>query len=218
MSDSANSGPTDSLDDSFSDSELEARIRVGQLDALVMYLEANKRALLAHIERKIGADLRKRIDPDDIFQETVLAALQGLPAAAAQIQDVFGWLRHLAEQRTVDLARHHRAEKRDPRREVSAPQRGSDPSGAGVELIALLSASLTTASMAAVRGERLIRLEACLSDFSAESREALRLRYVEGLPTKEIAARLGRSDVSVRVLLSRTLQQLQKRLSEGSSI
>jgi RNA polymerase sigma-70 factor, ECF subfamily len=214
MSDSANSDPTEGAGDSQSDSELEARIRVGQRDALVMYLEANKRALLAHIERKIGGDLRKRVDPDDVFQETVLAALQGLPAAAGNLHDVFGWLRHLAEQRTVDLARHHRAEKRDPRREVSAPPRRVD-SAASVELIALLSASRTSASMAAVRGERLLRLEECLADFPAESREALRLRYAEGLPTKDIAARLGRSDVSVRVLLSRTLQALQKRLSES---
>ena len=76
MSDSANSDPSDGSDDSLSDTELEARIRVGQLDALVMYLESNKRALLAHIERKIGVDLRKRIDPDDIFQETFRIALE----------------------------------------------------------------------------------------------------------------------------------------------
>ena len=221
MSDSAKSDPAERDEDadfSESDAELEARIRAGQMDALVMYLEANKRALLAHIERKIGADLRKRIDPDDIFQETVLAALRNLPTAAGTIQDVFGWLRHLAEQRAVDLARHHRAEKRDPRREVSGHQQGTDPAAASIELIALLSASLTTASMAAVRGERQLRLQACLSEMSDESCEALRLRYGEGLPTKEIAARLGRSDVSVRVLLSRTVQDLQKRLSEGTSI
>ena len=181
-----------------------------------MYLEANKRTLLAHIERKIGADLRKRIDPDDIFQETVLAALRGLPAAAGNIQDVFGWLRHLAEQRAIDLARHHRAGKRDPRREAPGRQPAADSAAASVEMIALLSTSLTTASMAAVRGERQVRLQACLTGLSTESREALRLRYGEGLATKEIAARMGRSDVSVRVLLSRTLQELQKRLAEGS--
>jgi RNA polymerase sigma-70 factor (ECF subfamily) len=71
--------------------------------------------------------------------------------------------------------------------------------------------------MAAVRGERQVRLEACMAELPPESREALRLRYGEGMPTKEIATRLGRTDVSVRVLLSRTLQQLQQRLSEGSS-
>ncbi|HEX3313468.1 MAG TPA: sigma-70 family RNA polymerase sigma factor [Gemmataceae bacterium] len=222
MSDSAKSDPADNDapgdDGAVSDAELEARIRAGQMDALVMYLEANKRTLLAHIERKIGADLRKRIDPDDIFQETVLAALRGLPAAAGNIQDVFGWLRHLAEQRAIDLARHHRAGKRDPRREVSGRQPAADPGAASVELVALLSASLTTASMAAVRGERQGRLQACLTGLSPESREALRLRYGEGLATKEIAARMNRSDVSVRVLLSRTLQALQKLLADETSI
>ena len=214
--DVARTGGAAGTNASVSDAELEARIRAGQMDALVMYLEANKRTLLAHIERKIGADLRKRIDPDDIFQETVLAALRGLPAAAGKIQDVFGWLRHLAEQRAIDLARHHRAGKRDPRREASGRQQGTDGASASVELVALLSASLTTASMTAVRGERQVRLKASLTGLSADSREALRLRYGEGLATKEIAARMRRSDVSVRVLLSRTLQDLQKLLAEGS--
>jgi RNA polymerase sigma-70 factor (ECF subfamily) len=220
MSESAKSGRSDSdsaSDVAISEAELEARIRVGQMDALVMYLEAKKNALLAHIERKIGGDLRRRVDPDDIFQETVLAALRGLPTAAGNIEDVFGWLRYLAEQRAIDLARHHHAEKRDPRREVSGHQKGSDPGAASVELIALLSASLTSASSAAVRGERQRRLEECMAELPAESREALRLRYGEGMPTKEIATRLGRTDVSVRVLLSRTLQQLQQSLAEGSS-
>jgi RNA polymerase sigma-70 factor (ECF subfamily) len=35
---------------------------------------------------------------------------------------------------------------------------------------------------------------------------------VDGLPTKEIAERLGKSDVAVRVLLSRTVQKLQQLL------
>ena len=197
-----------------SESTLEARIRAADTSALVVYLETKKNSLLAHIERKIGADLRKRIDPEDVFQETILAALRELPTAAGAIEDLSGWLRHLADQRIVDLARHHRAEKRDPRREVSGHQKGADPMAASVELIALLSASMTSASMKAVRGERQVRLQDCLKQFSPESREALRMRYGEGLATKEIAAQLGKSDVSVRVLLSRTLQELQKRLAE----
>ena len=104
-----------------------------------MYLEANKRALLAHIERKIGGDLRKRVDPDDVFQELVLAAAsRSSSRAAGNIHDdVFGWLHDiLAEQRAVDLARHHRAEKRDPRREVAGRVQGADSAAASVELIA----------------------------------------------------------------------------------
>ena len=42
----------------------------------------------------------------------------------------------------------------------------------------------------------------------------LRLRYLEGLPSKEIADRLGKSDGAVRVMLTRSLDKLQKLLAE----
>jgi DNA-directed RNA polymerase specialized sigma24 family protein len=40
------------------------------------------------------------------------------------------------------------------------------------------------------------------------------LRYGEGLATKDVATRLGKTDVATRVLLSRLVQQLQERLEE----
>ena len=44
-----------------------------------------------------------------------------------------------------------------------------------------------------------------LAELPEEQREALRLRYLEGLPSKEIAARLGKTDGAVRVMLTRAL-------------
>jgi DNA-directed RNA polymerase specialized sigma24 family protein len=37
---------------------------------------------------------------------------------------------------------------------------------------------------------------------------------VDGLTTKDIAGRIGKSDVAVRVMLSRTVQKLQQLLGE----
>ena len=51
----------------------------------------------------------------------------------------------------------------------------------------------------------------------AESRDALRWRYVDGLPTKEIAGRLNKSDGAVRVLLTRTLHKLQELLGPDAA-
>ena len=42
-----------------------------------------------------------------------------------------------------------------------------------------------------------------------DQREALRLRYLIGLPSKEIAERLKKSDGAVRVMLSRGIARLQ---------
>ena len=55
-----------------------------------------------------------------------------------------------------------------------------------------------------------------LETLAPDAREALKLRYVEGLPSKEIAARLGRTDGAVRVLLTRSLQKLQEILSHNA--
>lgn len=54
------------------------------------------------------------------------------------------------------------------------------------------------------------RLDAALESLAAECREALRLRYTDGLPTKQITEKLGKTDGAVRVLLTRSLQRLQE--------
>lgn len=194
------------------DDVLESRLRAGDVDALASYVGRKRTALLAFVERRLGADLRRRVDPDDVCQETVVASLQALARGDALPDALFAWLCALADQRIADVARRHHAEKRDVRREVSAHTPISGPNETSAELIALLSASLTSASLRAVRSERQARLEACLAELPEPTREALRLRYGEGLPTRDVAERLGKTDVAVRVLLSRTLQELQKRL------
>jgi RNA polymerase sigma-70 factor (ECF subfamily) len=50
---------------------------------------------------------------------------------------------------------------------------------------------------------------AALDTLPEDQREALRLRYLVGLPSKEIAVKLGKSDGAVRVMLTRGLSRLQ---------
>ena len=82
------------------------------------------------------------------------------------------------------------------------------------ELVELLAASLTTPSAAFSRDQREQVLQQALSSLAPAAREAIRLRYLENLPSKEIAARLGKSDGAVRVLLTRTLRQLESELAQ----
>ena len=81
----------------------------------------------------------------------------------------------------------------------------------------MLGVTLTTPSMAAVRDERQERLAAVIASFPSEHREALRLRYGEGLPTKEVAQRRGKTDVAIRVLLARLVRRLQDLLEPGET-
>jgi RNA polymerase sigma-70 factor (ECF subfamily) len=179
-------------------------------------VEAHRPRLVAFIAQRMSPGLRQRLDPDDIVQEVSLAAVRpaGATAPEGPPRDPFSWLCHVAEQRIVDAHRRHfGAAKRDAGREISidAPLRNAaddDPGG----FASLLAVSMTTPSQALSRDAKEYRLARAVESLPPEQRDAVRLRYVDGLPTKEIAERLGKSDVAVRVLLSRTVQKLQQLL------
>jgi RNA polymerase sigma-70 factor (ECF subfamily) len=190
------------------DEALIARIRQGDVDALAEFIERRRPQLTAFIERKMSAALRRKVEPDDLIQEVSVACMKAVADVDLADRDPFGWLCQMAERRIIDAHRHHfAAKKRSAAREVALGSPGGDTKQAG--LIDLLVASMTSASAAFSRDQRQLKLLAALDQLPEESREALRLRYVESLPSKEIAERLGKTDGACRVLLTRSLKKLQ---------
>jgi RNA polymerase sigma-70 factor (ECF subfamily) len=191
---------------------LVARVRAKDAAALAEFLERRQPALLAFVERRLGSALRGKVEPQDVLQELAVKALRELPKSDLTTLDPFGWLCHLTEQCIVDGHRHFSAGKRASAREMP----GNVPVGEGSQdLVALLAASMTTPTQAVVRNEREQRLLDALATFPEEHREVLRLRYVDGLSTKDIAARVKKTDVAIRVLLSRLIHRLQELLEPG---
>ena len=99
------------------------------------------------------------------------------------------------------------SQKRDARREVGL--HGAPDAGDGGGLVDLLVASITSPSKAFSRDQREFHLWAAFEKLPEDCRAALHLRYVEALPTKEIAARMGKTDGAVRVMLTRSLKKLE---------
>jgi RNA polymerase sigma-70 factor (ECF subfamily) len=182
--------------------------------SLAKLLEDRRPQLLAYIERRLGTALRRKVEPLDIYQEVALSALNSWAGQQPAGRDPFGWLCQIAEQRIVDAHRRFAAQKRSADREVSAHAK---PIDASRELIDLLAASLTSASQAFARNERQAKLHAAIGQLAPEAREVLRMRYVEGLPTKAIAEAVGKTDGAVRVLLTRTLHKLQELLGPDAA-
>jgi RNA polymerase sigma-70 factor (ECF subfamily) len=195
------------------DQKLIEQIRAHDEQALGEYLTLRRPQLSAFIERRLGAALRRKVEPDDLFQETSAEAVRTLAQTDFAQREVFGWLCQIAERRIIDAHRKYIAsQKRDAGREVSI--HGTPDTSRG-GLIDLLVASMTTASQAFSRDQKQIRLLSALENLPAEQREALRLRYVDGLPSKDIAERLGKTDGAVRVMLTRSLARLQQLLGVG---
>jgi RNA polymerase sigma-70 factor (ECF subfamily) len=172
--------------------------------------------MLAH--RYLSDQLRRRIDPSDIVQVTFLEAKRDLSAFRGETPAEFaGWLRGMLKNNIASALSHHvMTQKRSTKKEVHANADAGD-SGSHNNWIAQLPGGKTSPSGIAVREEAVMAMMDALHQLPETQAEAIRLRYMEGLPLKEIVERMGKSDTAVAGLLKRGLQKLRILLDTGSS-
>lgn len=203
------------MDDS--DTALVQRIKSGDGEALASYITQRSPQLLSFIEKRMSDALRRRVEASDILQELTTSAWQSLAGVEWGDREPFGWLCQQAERRIIDAHRRHfGAQKRAAGREVNLSAGASPGGDDGRGMADLLAASMTSPSAVLSRQQKEFHMLQALDSLPQDAREALRMRYVDGLPSKEIAQKLGRTDGAVRVLLTRSLQKLQEILSHNS--
>src|SRR5688572_3592663 len=143
--------------------DLATRLKAGDADALADFMQQHRPQLMAFIERQLGTALRRKVEADDVFQETSAEAVRALPEAELGDRDPFSWLCQIAERRIIDLHRRYfEAQKRDAGREVPLGAGGGSGSGSdtmGGGLINMLVASMTTPSQAFSRNARELKLQ-----------------------------------------------------------
>ena len=195
------------------DTDNTVQLRRGDPTALTFFLQENKPALMAFINKRVGNHLRRQIETEDIYQEASLEALRSLEKVDLNNREPLNWLFQICERKIIDAHRKYFAsQKRDASREAAIAE-GSQAAGG---LANLLIASLTTPSAAFSRDQKQLRMLAALDTLPDTQREALRLRYLVGLPSKEIAVKLDKTDGAVRVMLSRGLSRLQELLNDDA--
>ena len=176
--------------------------------ALVRAAQKGDRSAYGHLysryARMVHGILLARIAPpyvEDLVQDVFLQALPKLPSL--RDPDYFpGWLAAIARNRAADFHRNAKADV--PLDETSAAEK-SPASMALVTPQTSHSSAEAHAVLAAIRS---------LPD---AYREPLILRLVEGMTGPEIAARTGLTHGSVRVNLSRGMQQLREILNRKAS-
>lgn len=194
--------------------ELIQRVKEQDAEALAEYIQLNRDRLSGFIRSITGDHLLSVVELDDLVQEVSTAALTSFGTAPLTEYEPMQWLQQIARRRVVDAHRFHfDAKRRDAGRQQSihSPS-GADSSGQGLE--ALLAASMTSPSAAMSRDVRMVRMQEAINALSPEQRDIIQMRYAEGMPTKQIAEKVGKTDVAVRVLLSRSMRQLEKELED----
>ncbi len=197
------------------EAELLERAIGGDQVALERLMMAHHSHLSADLGQRLPVGMRALISVDDVLQETYLCAFRDIPSFQPRGPGAFyRWLARIAENRLLDAIKAERAVKRGGGRAKAEAPTGREPdSVAGwLEMLAVYE---RTPSQSAAGHQVVAMIQSALGDLKEEYREVLRLRYVEGLPVSEAAARMKRTEGAVCLLCHRALRRLRQDL--GSS-
>ena len=187
---------------------LLASARQGNRESLGRLLQwyANYLGILASAQ--LDRRLRRRLNPSDIVQETMLAAHRDFSDFRGETQgELLCWLRTILIHRLHRSFEHNvKVEKRDVRREVSIDDVSNRLEESAVNLAAILPARGESPSAPMRARERSVELADQLSALKPEYREVIVLRILRGLAFDEIASQMGRSSGAVRMLWLRALE------------
>jgi RNA polymerase sigma-70 factor (ECF subfamily) len=172
------------------------------------------RDLLCVLARQIQLDprLRRRFDPSDLVQETLLKATQNLEQFHGGTEaELVKWLQEIMRNALADATRRARAQKRDVAQEEALAVVVNDSSA---RLHNWLAAPDSSPSQRAQREEQLLRLAAALEKLPQDQRDVVILRDSLDTPVRAIAEQLGRTEKAVAGLLLRGRRKLRELLRE----
>jgi RNA polymerase sigma-70 factor (ECF subfamily) len=202
-------------DDSTDTLRLIERARDGEADALNEIFARHRGRLRRMVEARLDWRLQARVDASDVVQEAYLEAAARLEEFLRDPRlPLFLWLRLVVGERLSKLHRRHLgARMRDAGREVSLYRRAL-PAASSAALAAQLLGKLTSPTRAAVRAERILRLQEAINALDAIDREVLALRHFEELTRAETAAALGISEAAAAKRYLRALKRLKDTLAD----
>ncbi|HUB24658.1 MAG TPA: sigma-70 family RNA polymerase sigma factor [Tepidisphaeraceae bacterium] len=167
-------------------------------------------SLLARVQ--IGHRLQRKVDGEDIVQETFLEAHRQIAKFRGRSEGEFlSWLRRILAGRIALTLRHYLGVKgRDVNLECELV--GLDKSSQ--TLAGDFAASCSSPSQRMSRREQAVLLADALAKLPESYRETIILRNLEGLSFSEVAARMERSEDAVQKLWVRGLSALRNVLGE----
>ena len=191
------------------------RALAGDRAALDGLLARHRDRLCRMVRMRLDRRLWARVDASDVVQEGLLEVAQRLPEYLREPRlPLFLWLRLVVGERLIRVHRHHLgAQMRDAGREVSL-YRGALPAASSAALAAQLLGKHTSPSEAALRAERILRVQEALNALDPVDREILSLRHFEELSRAEAARELGIEESAAAKRYVRALKRLREALAD----
>lgn len=186
------------------------RFQQGDQEAFSLLFAKYRPRLAVLIHHRLGAELRRTADVDDLLQETFLKAFKEFGRFVyREPGSFFRWLAAIADHTIADAARYQGRKKRHAEELLPLPS----PSNPGVPE-PRDSNSPSRVFSERTRVERLMNaLEALPEDY----RRVILLSKIEGFTTAEVADKLSKSREATALLLHRALKRFRQVLDAQRS-
>lgn len=175
--------------------------RAGDRQALGQLLDRWRGLLQRQARRGMRAGLKRRTDADDVVQQAMLQVVRQLRQFRGTTEaEWVAWLKRIVARQAARLWRRHSAARRSIDREAGVCEHEPAARDRG-PLQHLLQA------------EQRQRLTEAVAELPAAMRAVVDRRVIHGQPFAEVAGRLGRSPGATRVLWTRAVARLRRRLA-----
>ena len=170
--------------------------------------------LLVLARLHVGGRYRRKLDPSDVVQQTLLEAhRKRAQFRGATEAELAGWLRRLLACEIADALRGLGRAKRDIRQERALEEMLAEASS---RLQACLAAEQSSPSGRAVQNEELLRLAEALTHLPEDQRRAVELKHLQGQSLVAIAGLMDRTETAVGGLLRRGMTRLRELLNPSA--
>jgi RNA polymerase sigma-70 factor (ECF subfamily) len=196
--------------------ELVRNATCGDRMALQQLLLLHYTPLARRISATLPPALQGSVGAEDILQETFIHAIHDIGGFDPLEWRSFGaWLMTVADNRIRDAIKRSERKKRGGHcRRARNPR--DDHGSSIVDLIDILAADSKTPSRSVARDEAVKAIQVAVASLPEDYRQAVRLRYLEGMRLSEVATAMRRSPGAIRGLLDRAKQQLRDALGRAS--
>ena len=196
--------------------EMEAQLRDtviaasgGSRKAIAVLMGHQLPALQAFLRVRMGPGLSARESAEDLAQSVCREMLQDLDQFEYRGEEAFRkWLFQQAARKLIDKSRYWNRQRRAIAREQRAPTRDD------AESLLAQYGTMCTPTRALAAKEEVARIEQAIDALPEHERDAVALSRLAGLPYREIAAIMERSESAVRGLTARGLARLARVLQQ----
>lgn len=180
--------------------ELIGRAKKGDRSAFDQLFSNTQDQVVKFVRSRLGPSLGQRVDPEDVLQDTLVRAYVSIAQFEWNGEDSFvRWLEGIAGHCIADVARSLGRKKE-------------------LQIVRNPTAKVVSPSRDLRRKERFGRLRKCIVGLSPDYQRVIVLARLDGLTTREIAARMERSESAVKSLLFRAMKELKNSFGDTESL